>query len=234
MKRVRLLLLSTLPMLAMFVVGGVGATTASAAGCELRAVAGEWCFAVELNGTLELTTEAKFTSYKDPGTTSGLELEGLGTVECEKAHDEGTFLNGGAPQIDGLTVEFSGNCKYTENNTGCTFKEPITTTPILGEFSLNAATLLPQVMFTSETGTFFAYVQATGSSCEKATKAVIDGKQKCISTTIEEDLLSHLLLCLKSESELKNGTKTASFEVDISAFLLNFGEDKWSFQFERT
>ena len=234
MKRTRLLLVSIVSMFVMFVVGGVGATTASAgAGCSLRAVAGEWCFAVELNGTLELTAEAKFTSYKDPGTTSKLVLEGVGTVECEEANDEGTFLNGGPPQIDTLTVSFKGGCKYTENDTGCTFKEPITTTPIKGEFGLNGSSV-PQATFSPESGTFFAYVVATGTSCEKATKAVIEGKQKCTSATIEEDLLSHLLLCETSESELKNGTKLALLEIDFSAFLLNFGEDKWSFQFELT
>jgi hypothetical protein len=74
----------------------------------------------------------------------------------------------------------------------------------------------------------------TGSGCEKATKMEIVGKQKCTSATLEEDLLSHLFLCTKSESELKEGTKIFSLELDFSVFLLNFGEDRWSFQWELT
>jgi hypothetical protein len=214
MMRIRLLFLS---MFAVLAVGAVGATSASASPC-VAGGAGDWCFAVELGGILEV-----FSSRKDPGTASALAVQGLGRITCEKAEDLGTFLEGEGPHVDLLVIKFSGACKLEQPLESCEVAEPIETKPIMGTLLLTN-----DINFAPETGTEFASVTIQGNPCLPAAVLVVKGTQLCEDNNLNIDLLEHLIECLTSGSNLKASAKAATFELDESIALEgpNAG-DKW-------
>jgi len=205
MTKFRLLLVT---MLAALAVGALASASASAAECVTLTEA--TCLAV-LTATkvTELLTEEEFLDHKKAGSTSKLTVAGIGSVVCNKAESSGKLDETETGiLILKLVITFSEGCKL-EGHASCKITEPIVTSAIGGTFTTAAG--VGTATFKPEVGEEFAKVTIAG--CEQEAIIKVTGSQKCKSTGIETEGETHELVCLPTESSLKDGTKTAEFEL---------------------
>ncbi len=233
MSRFRLVLLS---MLAVFAFAAVASASASA-----HRFIGPSCFepATGNPANLKWTTAQKCLEKTPAGGeasgkweweeiasgtkvtgTSGLSIleSEIGkekiTIECEEDAFSGTLEASGKSKG---TIEFKKNCKVAKP-AGCGVEEPI-----VASFE-DQLTSTPEDEFTGTLGAGEEFAKLTLTTCALKGTYAVKGKQLCkLDSTYATLQAEHELICEKTGSKLKLGTKTASFSSTAKIKLVGGG-----------
>jgi hypothetical protein len=233
------LVLSILAVVVVSAVGAVGASTASAVftleptACPGGAIV-TICWETTEKGTelKEFKGSEAISSKLTPGTESLVEVASLEVhITCTTVTNPAGELVQTAPlttaaTIKGLEVEFT-NCTVLEPYAAkCSVNEPILTKASGGVFGtedpLNDVVLKPEG---STELTTIVFKSKTGQTCPATLTSIsgkVTGEVLCTLPEIEEDLVTHLLLCKHSETtSLLFAEKPATFEIDQEVTLKN-------------
>jgi hypothetical protein len=210
MSKLRIMFVS---LLALFALGAVASASASAAACT--ASTGGGC----LEEAGNLVASVAVSGEKKAGTTSELEVEGLGKIVCTTAKNSGSLEGSASGGIGVLPFKItftgctlSGSPTCTVLTTGGTKTGEIVTENIEGDVKEKSGTSGVVLFVASAASGTFALVEV--AVCEKASKLNITGKQTCEFLLMETVSETHTLECLTTGSELFNGTKKAKFALD--------------------
>jgi hypothetical protein len=184
------------------VLGAISVGSASAAPCAEHTHGG--CISVLGNLTLELNVK----SQKKSATKIVLKVEGVAEVECEQMASTET--------IDETETEFLLILPYTPTFSICHVighAVCVVTQFLALPWVGNAIALVGLVLKYTLKSTETNMIEARIEGCEQEAIINVKGSQECSIPGTETEQEKHEIVCSAAGSNLKDGTKLATFEM---------------------
>jgi hypothetical protein len=240
MSRTKLL---TLGILALLVVSGASASTASAVFVlSTEACTGgtfiNMCWAeTSTSALLELTGSQAFTLAQDEGVVL-LKVAATGfEIECKTFSASGDILQASPLAEDykvaETTITFKECAVIGAFATKCDVPAEKSTVALSGAPETNAGVLNEEILLLKPTaGTMFiefAITALAGQTCTLAGNAAVEGTQECLWIEPLVDMSTHLLHCEPAESHLTALGQAVTFEGLGTVTLTSLG-DLWDIE----